>query len=76
MAFPPFAIRLMQSLRVIGPLVYTRPVKWVLKQALRLVRSGPTEEQRQNGISLFVGEASNEKGMSVSSKLKRPKGTL
>jgi short subunit dehydrogenase-like uncharacterized protein len=74
MAFPPFAIRLLQSLRVIGPLVYTRPVKWVLKQALRLVRSGPTEEQRRNGISLFVGEVSNEKGMSVSSKLKTPEG--
>lgn len=74
MAFPPFAIRLMQSLRVIGPLVYTRPVKWVLKQALRLVRSGPTEEQRQNGFSLFIGEAVNDKGVSVSSKLKTPEG--
>ena len=74
MAFPPFAVRMLRALRVIGPLVYTRPVKWVLKQALRLVRTGPTEEQRRNGISLIVGEASNDSGGSVSSRLKTPEG--
>ena len=74
MAFPPFAIRLLRALRVVGPLVYTRPAKWILKQALRLARSGPTEEQRRNGFSLFVGEASNDKGGSVSSRLKTPEG--
>jgi short subunit dehydrogenase-like uncharacterized protein len=46
----------------------------VLKQALRLKRSGPTEEQRRNGLSLFVGEVTDEKGMSVSSRLKTPEG--
>jgi short subunit dehydrogenase-like uncharacterized protein len=74
MAFPPFAIQLLRALRTIGPLVYTRPARWVLKQALRLKRSGPTEEQRRNGLSLFVGEVTDEKGMSVSSRLKTPEG--
>jgi short subunit dehydrogenase-like uncharacterized protein len=74
MAFPPFAIRLLRSLRTIGPLIYTRPVKWILKQALRLRRSGPTEEQRRNGFSLFLGEAVNDRGGSVSSRLKTPEG--
>jgi short subunit dehydrogenase-like uncharacterized protein len=74
MAIPPFAIRLLRALRVIGPLVYTRPAKWVLKQALLLKRSGPTEEQRRNGFSLFVGEAVNERGGSVTSRLKTPEG--
>lgn len=74
MAFPPFAIRLLQSLRVIGPLVYTSPVKWMLKQALRLRHSGPTEEQRRNGFSLFLGEATDDRGKSVSSKLRTPEG--
>ena len=74
MAFPPFAVRVLRALHVIGPLVYARPVKWVLKQALRLVRSGPTEEQRRNGISLIVGEASNDSRGSVSSRLKTPEG--
>jgi len=74
MAFPPFAIRLLRALRVIGPLLYTRPAKGLLKQALRLRRSGPTEEQRRNGFSLIVGEAFNDKGGSVSSRLKTPEG--
>ncbi|MGB7873495.1 MAG: saccharopine dehydrogenase NADP-binding domain-containing protein, partial [Anaerolineales bacterium] len=72
MAFPPFAVRAIRTLRVIGPLLYTRPAKGLLKQALRLVRRGPTEEQRRNGFSLIVGEAFNDDGGSVSSKLKTP----
>lgn len=74
MAFPPFFIRLLRFLRVIGPMVYTRPVKGILKQALRLVRSGPTEEQRRNGFSLIVGEVRNDQGTSVSSRLRTPEG--
>jgi len=74
MAFPPFTIRALRAMRVIGPLLYTRPAKGLLKQALRLMRSGPTEEQRRNGFSLIVGEAFNDDGESVSSKLKTPEG--
>ena len=74
MAFPPFAIQLLRAMRVIGPLLYTRPAKGLLKQALRLRGSGPTEEQRRNGFSLIVGEAFNDKGGSVSSRLKTPEG--
>lgn len=72
MAFPTIAIKALRTMRVIGPLLYTRPVKELLKQALRLVRNGPTEEQHQNGFSLIVGEAFNDVGGSVSSKLKTP----
>jgi short subunit dehydrogenase-like uncharacterized protein len=74
MAFPHFAIEALRAMRVFGPLLYTRAVKEVLKQALRLVRSGPTEEQRRDGFSLIVGEALNDVGGSVSSKLKTPEG--
>lgn len=74
MAFPPVAIRVLYALRVLGPLLYTRPAKGALKQALRLMRSGPTEEQRRNGFSLIIGEAFNDDGMSVSSKLRTPEG--
>jgi short subunit dehydrogenase-like uncharacterized protein len=38
------------------------------------MRSGPTEEQRRNGFHLIVGEAFNDDGVSVSSKLKTPEG--
>jgi short subunit dehydrogenase-like uncharacterized protein len=74
MAFSPGAIRALKAMRVIGPLLYTRPAKGLLKQALRMVRSGPTEEQRRNGFSLIVGEAFSDDGESVSSKLKTPEG--
>jgi short subunit dehydrogenase-like uncharacterized protein len=72
MAFPRIAIEAMRATRVVGPLLYTNPVKGALKQALRLMRSGPTEERRRNGFSLIVGEAFNDDGGSVSSKLKTP----
>ena len=74
MALPPFAIGALRALRVIGPLLYTRQAKGLLKQALRLMRSGPSEEQRRNGFSLIVGEAFNDDGESVSSRLKTPEG--
>jgi len=74
MAFPSLAIEMLRAMRVIGPLIYTRPVKGLLKQALYLVRSGPTEEQRRSGFSLIVGEAFNDDGGSVSSQLRTPEG--
>ena len=74
MAFPPLVIEGLRTMRVIGPLLYTRPVKGLLKQALRLVRSGPTEERRRNGFNLIVGEAFDDDGGSVSSKLRTPEG--
>lgn len=74
MAFPPLAVRALRFMRAIGPLVYTRPAKWILKQALFLMPSGPSGEQRRNGISLIVGEAYDDNGLSVSSTLKTPEG--
>jgi len=74
MAFPPSAIRALKAMRVIGPLLYTRPAKGLLKQDLRLMRSGPAEKQRLNGFSLIVGEAFDDDGESVASKLKMPEG--
>ena len=74
MAFPPIAIQMLRAMRVVGSLLYAKPVKGTLKQALRLMRSGPTEERRRNGFNLIVGEARNDVGGSVSSKLKTPEG--
>ena len=74
MAFPSLAIEALRSMRVIGPLLYTRPVRGLLKQALRLARSGPTKDQRRDGFFLIIGEAFNDDGGSVSSKLRTPEG--
>ncbi|MDK1028621.1 MAG: saccharopine dehydrogenase NADP-binding domain-containing protein [Anaerolineae bacterium] len=74
MAFPYLAILFLRAMRVIGPVLYTRPAKGLLKQVLRLRRSGPTQEQRQKGYNLIVGEAVDGQNGSVSSKLKTPDG--
>lgn len=74
MAFPLVILRALRLMRVMGPLLYARPVRGLLKQALRLVRSGPTEAQRREGFSLIVGEASNPAGQSVRSRLRTPEG--
>ena len=74
MAFPAPAIGALRLMRAAGPVVYSRPVRALLKLALHLMRSGPTREQRRDGFSLIVGEASNPAGTSVSSRLKTPEG--
>ncbi len=74
MALPPTALRLLRLMRTIGPLLYTRPLRWALKQALRLARSGPSEAQRREGFSLIVGEVSNPAGQTVTSRLRTPEG--
>ncbi len=74
MALPPTALRLLRLMRIIGPLLYTRPLRWALKQALRLARSGPSETQRREGFSLIVGQVSNPAGQTVTSRLRTPEG--
>ncbi len=74
MAFPSLALQALRLMRVIGPLLYTRPARGALRQALRLARSGPTEQQRREGFSLIVGEVSNPSGQSVCSRLRTPEG--
>jgi len=72
-AFPRAAIRFLRLMRVIGPLIYSRPVKWALKQALRLAPEGPNPEQRQAGFSLLVGEVGDGE-KTVRSRLRTPEG--
>jgi len=74
MALPASALFGLRLLRKIGPLVYTRPVKMLLKQALQLTKTGPGEEERQRGFNLIVGEAVNADGQTASSRLRTPEG--
>jgi short subunit dehydrogenase-like uncharacterized protein len=74
MSFPAPAIWALLLLRAAGPVVYSRPVRALLRLALPLMRRGPTREQRRDGFSLIVGEASDPAGNSVSSRLKTPEG--
>ena len=73
MAVPPAAINLLKAMRVIGPLLYNRPVKRLLQYFLRFQPAGPSEAQRTNGFSLMLAEASDG-ASTVRSKIRVPEG--
>jgi short subunit dehydrogenase-like uncharacterized protein len=73
-AFPENAINFMRLIRMIGPLMYNRPVKNILKSLIDLLIKGPTEERRKNASAIFIGEATNQNGGRAVSKLTTPEG--
>lgn len=75
MAFPRRAIDFLYVSRLLGPLLYTRPAKKLLKWAVdTLLPPGPSAQQRQKGLAILVGEASNPQGERVVSRLQTPEG--
>jgi len=73
MALPSAAIGVLKAMRVIGPLLYNRPVKRLLQSFLRFQPEGPSEAQRVNGFSLMLAEAS-EGATAVRTKQRVPEG--
>ncbi len=73
-AFPNFAIQFLKLSRTIGPLVYSRPVRNLLKWLIGFViPSGPTHQQNETGFSLMVGEMRDNDRV-VRAKLQVPEG--
>jgi short subunit dehydrogenase-like uncharacterized protein len=73
-AFPDIAISFMRSMRLIGPLIYNRVAKKILKSLIHLLPPGPKEERRSNGRAILIGEATSQNGGRASSKLITPEG--
>jgi short subunit dehydrogenase-like uncharacterized protein len=74
-AFPKLYIRFLRVMRIIGPLMYNRPVKRVLKFLIdRFTPPGPNEERRQAGFAVFVGEATGPHRARAVAKLISPEG--
>ena len=73
-AFPESVINLMRFMRVIGPLMYNRPVKNLLKSLINLFVKGPEEEKRRRASAIFIGEATNQSGGRAITKLTTPEG--
>jgi len=71
-ALPESAINLMRAMRVVGPLLYNRPVKTILKPLINIFVQGPTEERRRNAPAIFIGEATNQNRERAVSKLSTP----
>ncbi len=73
-AFPRIFIRFLKLSRYIGPLVYSRPMRNLLKWIIGIViPSGPSSDQNENGFSLMVGEMRDENKV-VRTKLRTPEG--
>lgn len=73
-AFPENMIRLMRLLRVIGPLVYNRPVKKLLQILIGWFVKGPKEEKRKSARTVFIGEVSDQSRGRAVTKLTTPEG--
>lgn len=73
-AFPDIAISSMRSMRLIGPLIYNRVAKKILKSLIHLFPPGPKEERRKSGRAILIGEVTSQNGGRASSKLITPEG--
>jgi short subunit dehydrogenase-like uncharacterized protein len=68
------AINFMRSMRMIGPLLYNRVMKSILKSLVPIFLQGPKEAGRKSARAIFIGEAGDQNGERVVSKLITPEG--
>ena len=73
-AFSESVINLMRFMRVMGPWLYNRPVKGILKSLVNVFVKGPEAEKRKRATAIFIGEATNQSGGRVVTKLTTPEG--
>jgi short subunit dehydrogenase-like uncharacterized protein len=66
--------RMLAATRYLGWLLGSSPVQGFLKRRVRAGRPGPTAEQREHGRSLLWGEARDDAGGRVTSRLTAPEG--
>jgi short subunit dehydrogenase-like uncharacterized protein len=73
-AFPERTISLLRAMRVIGPLLYNRVAKSILKTLVDLVLKGPQEARRRRSTATFIGEVTDPNGQRAVSRLITPEG--
>ena len=73
-AFPKTMISLLRAMRVVGPLMYNRVAKGILKSLINMFLQGPKEENRKGASAIFVGEVMEPKGTRSVSRLITPEG--
>ncbi|MFN2411762.1 MAG: trans-acting enoyl reductase family protein [Pyrinomonadaceae bacterium] len=69
---PASALKLMKLSRYLGPLLATAPIQKILQK--QIPPGGPSDEQRAKGKSFLWGEALDEQGNRVESRLQTPEG--
>ena len=73
-AFSQPAINFLRFMRLIGPLMYNRLTKGILKLLIDTFLKGPKEESRKKALAIFVGEVIAQNGERAVSKLITPEG--
>ena len=72
-ALSKIAISSMKFMRVIGPLMYNRLSKNILKTIINVfLEPGPNDEKRKAGLTTMIGEATDDQGNISISKLQTP----
>ncbi|MCJ7434551.1 MAG: saccharopine dehydrogenase NADP-binding domain-containing protein [Anaerolineales bacterium] len=75
MAFPQRIIKFMRASQLLGFVLYSRPVKNILKFAVNnLFPPGPSEERRNKGVTIIIGEVTDAKGGRTVSRLQTREG--
>lgn len=69
---PPSALKAMKMSRLFGPLLETGPIQRFLQS--RIPPGGPSDEERARGKTLLWGEASDDDGNRVESRMQCPEG--
>ena len=73
-AYPPSLRRMMVMTRYIGWLLESRAAQAVFKRSIQAQPAGPNDEQRTKGLSLLWGEATDDSGKRVVSRMRTPEG--
>jgi short subunit dehydrogenase-like uncharacterized protein len=74
LAFPQVMINLMYDMRTLGPLLYNRVAKTILKSLMNLYPPGPTEARRLKSFATLIGEVTDDQSGRAVSKLRTPEG--
>lgn len=74
MGFPKIMLNLMGMTRILGPLLYSRTARNLLKSlAGKLLPAGPSRSQNEHGFSLLIAEVRGG-GQTIRAKLRAPEG--
>lgn len=72
--FPKSSTSMMKLARPFGWLLGSAPIQKLLKSQIQKQPPGPSDEERQRGLSLLWGEATDDAGGRVESRLRGPEG--